>query len=259
MSARRPVLVVQHEADCPPAWLGDGMERVGARLDVRRPYAGEPLPDLLHEHAGLLVLGGAMGADDDAEHGWLPPTRRLLRLAYEQRVPTLGVCLGHQLLAAATGGLVAPRTRGRACGLLPVGWTEAAAVDPLFGALARTGGYDVPLAVHWNEDLVVELPPAAVPLAYSHGHDVQAMRLGAVAWGIQSHPEAGVEVVGSWLRQHPQAVGGPEEQLLADLAAAEATGRLPAAWEPLATGFGRLCATTAAASQSSDSAAYGVR
>lgn len=237
----RPVLVVQHEDERPPAWLGGWLESAGDRLDVRRPYAGDPLPEGLGDHSGVLVLGGPMGAGDDAEHHGLAPTRRLPRTACECGVPTLGVCLGHQLLAAATGGRVGARPRGRECALLPVGWTTEAAGDPLFGPLARSGGYDRPVAVQWNQDLVVELPPAATALAYSADSDLQVIRVAAAAWGIQAHPEAGTAVVATWLRQHPDEVPAPERALLADLTAATEAGRLRSAWEPLATGFARLC------------------
>jgi len=235
---QRPVLVVQHEDDCPPAWFGDWMGAAGAHLDVRRPYAGEPLPDALDDHAGLLVLGGAMGAGDGADHPWLAPTKRLLAEACHRPVPTLGICLGHQLLAVAVGGRVERRVAGRQCGLLPVGWTADAADDPLFGPLVAAGGYDQPVAVQWNADDVTELPPDAVPLARTPDGAVQVMRIAPSAWGIQSHPEAGAEVVGSWMRD-PATVGAAERRLLAALGPTEPV--LRASWQRLAVGFARVC------------------
>jgi GMP synthase (glutamine-hydrolysing) len=68
--ASDPVLVVQHEDACPPAWLGEWLTAGGLTLDVRRPYAGEALPESMSAHSGLVVLGGSMGAyDEDHQAG----------------------------------------------------------------------------------------------------------------------------------------------------------------------------------------------
>src|SRR5680860_518681 len=105
------VLVVQHEDDCPPAWIGEWLVEAGCTLDVRRPYAGDDLPAELGEHDALLVLGGAMGANDDAAHAWLAPTRELVRKAVRRALPTLGICLGQQLVAVALGRGGGPEPR----------------------------------------------------------------------------------------------------------------------------------------------------
>lgn len=240
MSVARPVLVVQHEDECPPAWFGEWLAAAGVLLDVRRAYDGDPLPERLADHAGLVVLGGAMGANDDADAPWLTPTKTLLAEAVAHEVPTLGICLGHQLLAVATGGRIDRHGAGRQCGLLPVGWTLEATADELFGPLARAGGYDQPVAVQWNVDVVTALPPLATALAHTDGGAVQAMRVAGSAWGIQSHPEAGAAVVRSWMDDDPAGPGGEARQLLAALEPAEP--RLRSAWQPLAASFAALCA-----------------
>ena len=51
-----PLLVVEHESQCPPGWMGEWLADAGADLDVRRPYRGDPLPEDLSGHAGMLVL-----------------------------------------------------------------------------------------------------------------------------------------------------------------------------------------------------------
>ncbi|MDX6325943.1 MAG: hypothetical protein QOK15_2297 [Nocardioidaceae bacterium] len=189
----REVLVVQHEPETPAGWVGDGLAAAGVRLTTCRPYAGDPLPLDLHGVDGLLVLGGAMDSWDDAGTPWLPATRDLVRTAERDSVPVLGICLGHQVAAAALGGTVGRNPAGTTLAVLPVASTEPAGHDPLFR------GVPLSMAVHWNNDVVLELPPGAEVTARSPDGAVQAARLGRHVWGVQFHPEAGSAIVGAWL------------------------------------------------------------
>lgn len=230
------ILVVQHEDDCPPALVGGWLAAAGALLDVCRPYAGDELPADLADHDGLLVLGGSMDAGDDAGHAWLEPTRRLARTAVSEGVPVLGICLGHQLLAAALGGAVGRNPAGQQLGLLEVGWHPEAVADGLLGALAETAGPT--RGVHWNNDVVTVLPPDAVELAAAPGGEVQAVRYAPLAWGLQLHPEVDEAVLVPWAASDAaahEAAGIDQAALVA--AVAEARGELAATWAPLAESF----------------------
>lgn len=221
------VLVVQHEDGCPPARLGTWLSDAGVTLDVRRPYAGDDLPPDLSAHDALVVLGGEMGADDDADHPWLAPTKELVRAAARDGVPTLGICLGHQLVAVALGGRVARNPHGRQIGVLDVGWSSDAATDPLLGSLATPRR-----AMQWNEDLVVEPPAGAVLLAATDRGEIQAMRFAPTVWGVQWHPEATTEMVRDWATHDP----GPRAD--AGVAAVEqAQVELESSWRDLGKAF----------------------
>ncbi len=225
-----PILVVQHEPLCPPAWVGDWLVDAGAVLDVRRPFAGDALPDSLAGHAGLVVLGGSMGAGDDAAHGWLTQVKELIRLAVSAEVPTWGICLGHQLCAVALGGAIARNPLGQQIGVLDVGWTE---VDPLFADVPRPAR-----AVQWNKDVVTRLPEGATVLARTPVGELQAARFAPTVWGVQWHPEAGRDVVRPWAdddRDDATARGIDLELYVEQVAAAEA--ELRATWQPLASAF----------------------
>lgn len=226
------VLVVQHEDQCPPAWFGRWLAEAGCALDVRRPYLGEPLPDGLADHAALLVLGGHMGAYDDAEFPWLGGVKALAREAAEQEVPTLGICLGHQLLAVALGGSVVVNPRGQQLGVLPVGWLEEP--DELFSSTPASG-------IQWNNDVVAELPPGATALARTTAGELQAARFAPTVWGVQLHPEADRRVVQPWA-DHDRAVQGDAvvDRALDDVARAEP--ELLADWQKVAAGFAVVAA-----------------
>jgi GMP synthase (glutamine-hydrolysing) len=235
-----PLLVVEHESDAPAGWMGEWLVDAGLLLDVRRPYAGQALPVDLRAHSGMLVLGGEMGAYDDALHPWLGEVKQLVVVAARDRHPALGICLGHQLAAVALGGTVARNPRGQQVGVLDVGWTEAARRDPLVGGL-RTSGAPTP-AVQWNNDLVTRLPDGAVELARTGAGELQAARYAETVWGVQWHPEVGEEIIGAWAEHDRDAAverGVDVDAHVAEVAAARTA--LRAAWRPLADRFAEVC------------------
>jgi GMP synthase (glutamine-hydrolysing) len=225
------VLVVQHEDDDPIHRMAEWMT---VDLDVRRPYLGDDLPASLAGYAALVVMGGAMGANDDATSPWLPADRELIREAAAGSVPTLGICLGHQLAAVALGGEVVPNPAGRQFGLYDVGWEPAAHLDELFATVAtpRRGA-------HWNDDIVTRLPEGAVLMARAGTGEVQAARHAPTVWGVQWHPEVDEPLFRGWLVDG-NADPAMAERTLADLAASDA--ELEKAWRPLGDRFAALAA-----------------
>ena len=232
------ILVVQHEAEGPPGQVGRWLLEAGCVLDVRRPYTGEPLPDALDGHDGLLVLGGAMGAHDDDQHWWLSPTKDLVRAAAGAGLPTWGICLGHQLAAAALGGVSRRNPRGQQVGLLEVGWLPAAAHDPVLGLVDELPAR----AVQWNDDVVDPLPDGATLLAETIDGEVQAARLAPSVWGVQMHPEVDRAIVASWVTDEERTAltgrGLDVDTVLDDIDAAR--GELDRAWQPVAEAFARV-------------------
>jgi len=228
---------VQHEEECPPAWFGEWLGEAGLGLDVVLAHEGAAVPTRLDGYDALLVLGGGMGADDDDAVAWLPATKRLIRSVVARRQPFLGICLGHQLAAAALGGQVVTNPAGRASGLTPVRLTDAGETDRLLSAVPEGA-----VAVQWNNDIVATLPPGAVRLASAPDGTVQAARFGAAAWGVQFHPEASPEVFRGWTLKPstPQTHhdGRPVRHIPADVEAAREGLRW--AWCRLAHRFARL-------------------
>jgi GMP synthase (glutamine-hydrolysing) len=225
-----PVLVVEHEAQCPPGWMGEWLADAGCTLDVRRPYTGDPLPQRLDGHRSMLVLGGSMDAYSDQGHPWLPEVRRLVRSAAAEEVPVLGICLGHQLAAVALGGVVCRNPRGQQMGVLEMGWARAAASDALLGAVSTARR-----AVQWNNDVVTVLPPGTEVLARAATGEMQAARFAPTVWGVQCHPEADADVVAAWAandRDCAVSRGVDVDEYVAGVALARE--ELRTAWRPLA-------------------------
>ncbi|WP_052344472.1 type 1 glutamine amidotransferase [Thermocrispum municipale] len=189
---RPTVLVVQPDELVVVDRFGTWLAEAGVDLRLVRPWAGEDVPEQVTD-AGLLVLGGRMSANDDDEHPWLGDIRRLLRHAVASARPTLGICLGGQLLAKAMGGTVELGDRGVEAGAVRVHWRPEAEDDPLF-----TGLPSPLLAVSGHRDMISSLPSDATWLGYSDLYPHQAFRAGPRAWGVQFHPEASVAAFRTW-------------------------------------------------------------
>jgi GMP synthase-like glutamine amidotransferase len=223
-------LVVQHTASEGLGWLQDWFPAAGLDVHPIHPYLGHRVPPSVEGDA-LVVLGGPMGCMDDDDAPWLPSVRSLMRTAVDDGVPTLGICLGAQLLAAATGGYVA---RGAAGPELGLGSVDVAVGDELLPA----GRLPV---VQWHFDTVTVLPEGASLLASSERYEVQGFRLGDVAWGVQFHLEATPSMVGEWAANDADAVAGlgrTPEEVAAEVRSAQPA--LMATGEDLARRFAKL-------------------
>jgi GMP synthase (glutamine-hydrolysing) len=183
------LLALQHIACEPPAAFEDelhsrGLDLVRAELDE-----GDPLPDW-REFAGLIVMGGPMGAYEEDAHSWLVEEKRAIRDAAEAGHPVWGVCLGAQLLAGALGARVYPGDEAEV-GVLPVELTEAAADDPVFAAAPASFP-----TLQWHGD-TFDLPEGAILLASSPAYSSQAF-VYQRAYGLQFHLEVSPELAAEW-------------------------------------------------------------
>jgi len=182
-------LIVQHTAHEGLGRLQEWLPEAGVDVHPIHPYLGHRVPPYVEGDA-LVVLGGPMGASDDEVAPWLPATRALLAAAIDDGVPTLGICLGAQLLAVVAGGEVQRGALGPELGLDTVTVSQPDVLLP---------SGELPV-VQWHFDTVTRLPKSAALLASSARYATQAFRVGEVAWGLQFHMEATPEMVAEWAR-----------------------------------------------------------
>ncbi len=141
----------------------------------------------------LVVLGGPVGVYEGHLYPILDEELEVLRCRLAAGAPTLGICLGAQLMASALGAQVAPGP-AKEIGWAPVKLTEAG----LDGPLSHLDG--IPM-LHWHGD-AFDLPPAAECLASTALCPNQAFALGRTALGFQFHPEVDGHGFERWLVGH---------------------------------------------------------
>ncbi|MEI6305526.1 MAG: type 1 glutamine amidotransferase [Deltaproteobacteria bacterium] len=179
--------IIQNDPEVPPGNIEDFLP---IPYVISHPYNGEPLPIIEHISA-LIVLGGAMGANDDERHPFLTGLKCLIRDIISARLPFLGICLGGQLLAAAIGSRVVANRWGET-GTMKVCLTEDGKADPLFRGIPPEF-----MTFQWHNDSF-DLPAESVLLAYSSTCQNQAFRVGDSAWGLQFHPEVTERIIRDW-------------------------------------------------------------
>jgi GMP synthase-like glutamine amidotransferase len=185
------VLVVQHVAHSSLGVYGEVLAERGDEEVWIRCHEGDRLPERLNGFDAIVSLGSDRSVYA-ADEWWVEPELRLLREAVAAGTPVWGICFGAQLLAAALGGRVYEGPRPEV-GILPLRLTDGAADDPVFGSLPP----EVPM-FHWHGD-GFETPAGATLVAASAAYPNQAFRAGALAYGVQFHAEATVDLVRGWL------------------------------------------------------------
>src|SRR5579863_342825 len=186
ISPLRPVLVILHQETSTPGRIGNALRALGYPLDIRRPRFGDALPTTLEQHAGAVIFGGPMSANDAddfvrREIDWIA-------VPLLERRPFLGICLGAQMLARQLGARVAPHSKGRAeIGYYPIRPTPAG----------------LKICPHWPEQVYhwhregFELPAGAESLAEGNDFPLQAFRTGH-AFGFQFHPDVTTKMMHCW-------------------------------------------------------------
>jgi GMP synthase (glutamine-hydrolysing) len=213
------LLVLQHAGCEPPGVYEDVLRERGIGFE-RVIVADEPLPEWTG-FAGIVAMGGAMGAYEDEAFPWLAAEKRLIGVAVAAGTPYWGVCLGAQLLAAALGAEVSTGPEPE-LGVMEVELTAAASGDAVFaGAPERFP------TLQWHGDTYA-LPAGATRLARSERYEQQAFALGS-AYAVQFHLEVDGALAKEWMEvpdyvAELEELDGPQApaRMLAEVRAAEA-------------------------------------
>ncbi len=181
------ILVVLHQETSSAGRVGQMLQAEGFALDIRRPPLGEPLPETLAEHAGAVVFGGPMSAND--LEPFVRQETEWLAVPLSEDKPFLGICLGAQMLVNHLGGKVDSHQEGS----VEIGWY------PLQATEAGKALMQWPEMVYQFHREGFSLPAGATLLATAETYPNQAFRYGRNAWGIQFHAELTRAMMQRWV------------------------------------------------------------
>ena len=201
---KRPVLIILHGEQSQPGRVGNALRKLGFRLDIRRPRFGDALPETMDEHAGVVIFGGPMSANDSDDYikreiDWIGVPLR------EQR-PFFGVCLGAQMLACHFGARVYAHPEGR----FEVGYYP---IRPTAAGLKICPEW--PGRVYqWHKE-GFDVPASCELLAEGDDFPNQAIRYGN-AFGVQFHPDITYAMMHRWVTRASARLETPGMQSRAE-------------------------------------------
>jgi len=180
------ILVVLHQDTSSPGRVGQMLQAAGFALDIRRPVLGQTLPETLDDHAGAVIFGGPMSANDGDDYvrreiDWIDVPLR-------ENKPFLGICLGAQMLVRHLGGEVAANDDGA----VEIGWY------PLVATEEGRKIMEWPDMVYQFHREGFSLPAGATHLARSQSYPNQAFRYGDNCWAVQFHAELTQAMMHRW-------------------------------------------------------------
>jgi len=204
----KPVAIFRFARSEGPAYFATVLERSSIPWTLIALDEGAKVPRDAAAYSGLAFMGGPMSANDALP--WIAPVIELTRDAMRRDLPTLGHCLGGQLMARAFGGEV---TRNS---IAEIGWGEVSATpeasqDRLFRVFQPTE-----TVFQWHGD-VFDLPRRATLLALSRACPHQAFRYGTSVYGLLFHLEVDRGELEEWLRQPEMAAEAREASVLDDI------------------------------------------
>ena len=196
----RKILIVLHQEHSSPGRIGRLLAERGYELDIRRPRFGEPLPETMGDHAGAVIFGGPMSANDD--EAWIRREIDWIGLPLREDKPFLGICLGAQMLARHLGGKVAPRDDG----LVEIGYW------PIKPTQSGRALMNWPSHVyHWHSEGFEHVRGMQL-LATGETFANQAFRCGHAAYGLQFHPEVTDLMMYRWTAKSEDKLRKPGAQ-----------------------------------------------
>ena len=182
-----PVLIVLHQETSTPGRVGNALRLLGHPLDISRPRFGDPLPETLDDHAGAVIFGGPMSANDPddfvrREIDWIS-------VPLKEERPFLGICLGAQMLAMQLGATRRAASRTAA----PRSATIRSARPRRALRSARTGRSTSITGI--ARVLTCRRAPNCWPRAATF--PVEAFRAGH-SFGFQFHPDVTTAMMHRW-------------------------------------------------------------
>ena len=188
-------LVLQHIGCEDLGTIEQAMIHRGISYRYVRLFDGDPLPEDIKNYSGLIILGGPMNVYEEDVYPYLKDEDILIKEAVKRRIPVLGICLGGQLIAKATGAKVNKGTKKE------IGWydlllTPGGKADKVF-----KNSPERLTVFQWHGD-TFDIPSDATLLAGSVLFPNQAFRIGDNIYGLQFHLEVTQKMISRWINEY---------------------------------------------------------
>ena len=184
---KRPILIILHQETSTPGRVGQRLVERGFDLDIRRPPLGDVLPETMDDHAGAVMFGGPMSANDPEE--FVKRETDWLGVPLKEDRPLLGICLGAQKLVKHLGGAVDFHPDG----LVEVGYYPLHPTDKGRAFME-----------HWPDHIYqwhregFDLPAGATLLAKGDTYPNQMFAYGKNTYALQFHTELTLAMMMKW-------------------------------------------------------------
>jgi GMP synthase (glutamine-hydrolysing) len=189
--------IIRHSEGSSIGSMVSVFEDIGLEYEYVEAYLWNEEPDFdPYEPDLLVILGGSMGAYEADDYPFLNFEIDILRKRLERDLPTLGICLGAQLIARALGSEVFPGDGGKEEGWHPLTVHPEGHETPV-----RHLHSDDTTMLHWHGD-TFELPEEAVLLASSAMYENQIFSYGDNVMAFQCHIEGTQAILQRWKKRY---------------------------------------------------------
>lgn len=195
----KTALVITHERKEGPGSFGEILKARGFALVNLYAPKGE-FTKGMDRHNLVLVMGGPMGVYETDKYPFIEKELEFLKRRVETGLPTLGVCLGAQMIAGALGANVYPGAPGQ-----EIGWNKLQVLNDNHPLRHLSG--DKTNMFHWHGD-TFDLPKDAALLASTNLYKNQAFTCNQNILALQFHPEMTGEMIKDWATVLGPDMGG---------------------------------------------------
>ena len=163
----------------------------GWKIDRRELQDGDSVPPKL-DYDTIIILGGPMNVYEEDRYPFLKDEDKLIKEAIKKNIPTLGICLGAQLIAKAAGAKVT-KNKVKEIGWYNVSLTDDGKKDSVIKGIGES--FDV---FQWHGD-TFGIPENGTLLATAELCTNQALRVGKNIYGLQFHVEVTEGMIYEWI------------------------------------------------------------